>query len=74
MKVTFELPSPLVQRPRVGVPSAHRSGFVACLISKSLRGQGSVLQQAARKANGLLAFSYCLTRTAKAAYKLCVLN
>jgi len=53
MKVTFELPSPLVQRLRAFVPSGDRSGFVAGLISKSLRGKGSALEQAARKANGL---------------------
>ena len=53
VKVTVELPSPLVQRLRTCVPSGHRSGFVAALISKRLRGKGGALEQAARKANGL---------------------
>ncbi len=53
MKVTFELPSPLVQRLRSHVPSGERSRFVAELISKKLQGQASALEQAARKANSL---------------------
>ena len=53
MKVTFELPPPLVHRLRTHIPSGERSGFVADLISKNLRGKESALEQAARKANTL---------------------
>jgi hypothetical protein len=53
MKVTFELPQPIVQRLRTHVPSGERSRFVAELIAKKLKGKGSALEQAARKANGL---------------------
>jgi len=53
MKVTFELPPPLVHRLRSSVPSGERSRFVADLISKKLRGKGTALEEAARKANTL---------------------
>jgi hypothetical protein len=53
MKVTFELPQPIVQRLRSHVPSGERSRFVADLISKKLKSKGSALELAARKANGL---------------------
>ena len=53
MKVTFELPSPVVQRLRSHIPSGARSRFVADLISRKLQGSGSVLERAARKANTL---------------------
>lgn len=53
MKVTFELPPPLVQRLRAHVPSGERSRFVAELISKKLQEQIGTLEQAARKANSL---------------------
>jgi hypothetical protein len=53
MKVTFELPPPVVQRLRSNVPSGERSKFVADLISKRLRRQGNALERAARKANTL---------------------
>jgi hypothetical protein len=53
MKVTFELPLPVVHRLRAHVPSGERFRFVAELISKKLKGKGSALEQAARKANAL---------------------
>lgn len=53
MKVTFELPPPLVQRLRAYVPSGERSRFVAMLISKELQAEGNALERAARKANTL---------------------
>ena len=53
MKVTFELPPPLVHRLRAYVPSGERSKFVADLISKRLQGKGSALERAAEKANKL---------------------
>jgi hypothetical protein len=53
MKVTFELPPPLVQRLRSHVPSGERSRFVAELISRRLRNQGNALERAAQKANTL---------------------
>jgi hypothetical protein len=53
MKVTFELPPPVVQRLRSHVPSGERSRFVADLISRKLRNRSSALEQAARKANSL---------------------
>ena len=53
MKVTFELPSPLVQRLRAHIPSGERSRFVAGLISKQLQEKGTALELAARKANKL---------------------
>ncbi len=53
MKVTFELPPPLVQRFRSHVPSGERSKFVAKLIAKKLRAEGSTLAKAAQKANRL---------------------
>lgn len=53
MKVTFELPPPLVQRLRSHVPAGERSRFIATLISGRLGKAGSVLEQAAAKANSL---------------------
>jgi hypothetical protein len=53
MKVTFELPPPLVQRLRSQVPAGERSKFIATLISRKLGKSGSVLEQAAAKANSL---------------------
>jgi hypothetical protein len=53
MKVTFELPPPLVHRLRSHVPNGERSRFVADLIYKKLQGKGSALEQAGRKANSL---------------------
>jgi len=53
MKVTFELPTPVVHRLRSYVPSGERSKFVADLITKKLQGKGSALEQAAQKANKL---------------------
>jgi Arc/MetJ-type ribon-helix-helix transcriptional regulator len=53
MKVTFELPPPLVQRLRSHVPSGKRSKFVADLISRKLRKEGNALERSAQKANTL---------------------
>jgi hypothetical protein len=53
MKVTFELPPPVVQRLRAHVPSGGRSKFVADLISRKLQNKGNALAQAAQKANTL---------------------
>jgi hypothetical protein len=53
MKVTFELPPPVVQRLRSHVPSGERSKFVADLIATKLRNKGNMLEQAAQKANAL---------------------
>ena len=53
MKVTFELPPPVVQRLRSHVPSGERSKFIADLISKKLQNQGNALERAAQKANTL---------------------
>jgi hypothetical protein len=53
MKVTFELPPPVLQRLRFHIPSGERSRFVAELISQKLQNKGSALAQAARKANTL---------------------
>jgi hypothetical protein len=53
VKVTFELPSPLVQQFRAHVPSGERSKVVARLIEKNLRAQTGALEQAAQKANRL---------------------
>ncbi len=53
MKVTFELPPPVLQRLRSHIPSGDRSRFVAELISKKLQNKDSALAQAARKANTL---------------------
>jgi hypothetical protein len=53
MKVTFELPPPVVQRLRSHVPSGERSKFVADLIVTKLRNKGNTLQRAAQKANTL---------------------
>lgn len=53
MKITFELPPPVVQRLRANVPSGQRSRFVANLISAQLEKQGNFLERAAQKANTL---------------------
>jgi hypothetical protein len=53
MKVTFELPPPVVQRLRSNIPSGERSKFVADLISRKLQKQGNALERAAQKANAL---------------------
>ena len=53
MKVTFELPPPVVQRRRFHVPSGERSKFVADLISRKLQDQGNALARAVQKANTL---------------------
>jgi len=53
MKITFELPPPLVDRLRSFIPSGERSRFVADLIAKNLKRKRSALEQAARKANRL---------------------
>lgn len=55
MKVTFELPPPLVQQLRAHVPSGERSRFVADLISRKLRRKRTALEEAAEKANKLRA-------------------
>jgi hypothetical protein len=53
MKVTFELPPPLVQRLRAHVPDGRRSKFVADLIARKLASKRTALEQAAEKANQL---------------------
>jgi Arc/MetJ-type ribon-helix-helix transcriptional regulator len=53
MKVTFELPPPVVQQLRSHVPSGERSKFVADLITRKLRKEGNALERAAQKANTL---------------------
>jgi hypothetical protein len=53
VKVTFELPPPVVQVLRAHVPSGERSKFVAELISSSLRKRKTALERAAEKANKL---------------------
>ncbi|HXR06663.1 MAG TPA: hypothetical protein VN765_04985 [Candidatus Acidoferrum sp.] len=53
MRVTFELPPPVLQRLRSYVPRGERSRFVAQLISNKLRNKGSALARAAQKANTL---------------------
>ena len=53
MKVTFELPPPVVRRLQSRVPSGERSRFVADLITRKLRNQGNALECAAQKANSL---------------------
>lgn len=53
MKVTFELPPPLVQRLRAHVPNGKRSKFVADLISRKLQSKGTALEQSAKTANKL---------------------
>ena len=57
MKVTFELPPPVVERLRFHIPSGERSRFVAALISKTLGKKGSALAHAAQKANSLRALN-----------------
>jgi Arc/MetJ-type ribon-helix-helix transcriptional regulator len=53
MKVTFELPPPVVQQLRSHVPAGERSKFVSDLISEKLQKERSALERAARKANSL---------------------
>ena len=53
MKVTFELPEPVVRTLRARVESGKRSGLVANLIEKHFARKGSALADAARKANTL---------------------
>jgi hypothetical protein len=53
MKVTFELPPPVLHRLRSHIPSGERSRFVAELISKKLQNKDSALALAAQKANTL---------------------
>ena len=53
MKVTFELPPPVVQRLRSHIPSGERSKFVADLIIRKLQNQDNALERAAQKANTL---------------------
>lgn len=53
MKVTFELPPPVVHRLRSHIPSGERSRFVAELITKKLQGKLTALEQAAQKASRL---------------------
>jgi hypothetical protein len=53
MKVTFELPPPVVQQLRSHVPNGERSKFVADLIVRRLRNKSNILERAARKANSL---------------------
>jgi hypothetical protein len=49
MNVTFELPSPVVQRLRSHVSSGERSKFVADLIFRKLQKQRNALKCAAQK-------------------------
>lgn len=53
MKVTFELPPPVLQRLRSHIPIGERARFVSELISKKLQDKGNALAQAAKKANSL---------------------
>jgi hypothetical protein len=53
MKVTFELPPPVVERLRSHIPSGERSRFVADLISRKLQNQTNALERSALKANAL---------------------
>lgn len=53
MKVTFELPSPLVQSLRAHVSSREESRFVADALEKKLHAQEKSLESAAKKANSL---------------------
>jgi Arc/MetJ-type ribon-helix-helix transcriptional regulator len=53
MKVTFELPPPVMQQLRSHVRSGERSKFVADLISRKLQNRGNALERAAQKANTL---------------------
>jgi hypothetical protein len=57
MKVTFELPPPVVHKLRAQVPSGERSKFVADLIPRKLRRKRNALEDAAEKANRLAAVS-----------------
>jgi hypothetical protein len=53
VKVTFELPAPIVQQLRAHVPSGERSKFVSELISRKLQRKRTALEEAAEKANRL---------------------
>ncbi len=53
MKVTFELPPPLVQTLRSRVSIRDRSKFVADALEKKLSAPGNTLEAAAKKANTL---------------------
>lgn len=53
VKVTFELPAPIVHRLRASIPSGERSKFVAALIAKRLQNKGNALEEAVKKANTL---------------------
>jgi hypothetical protein len=55
VKVTFELPPPVVQQLRAHVPSGERSKFVSNLISRTLQRKRNALEEAAEKANKLAA-------------------
>jgi hypothetical protein len=57
MKVTFELPPPVVQQLRAHVPSGERSRFVADLITRKLQSKRNALEEAAVRANALKAVS-----------------
>ena len=60
MKVTFELPSPVVHRLRSHVPVGERSRFVAQLISAKLKGPNNAFERAAKKANTLRNVSHAM--------------
>lgn len=51
MKVTFEIPEPVVRTLRARVESGKRSGLVTKLLETHLARRGSALADAARKAN-----------------------
>lgn len=53
MKVTFDLPSPLVQSLRASVPSGEESRFVADALKNKLQAKEMTLEAAAKKANTL---------------------
>ena len=53
MKVTFELPPPIIQRLRAHVPNGKRSRFVADLIARKLQHSTTALDKAAQKASRL---------------------
>lgn len=53
MKVTFELPSPLVQTLRARVSAREQSRFVADAVEKKLHLSENSLEAAAKKANTL---------------------
>jgi hypothetical protein len=53
MKVTFELPAPLVRSLRARISSHEESRFVADALERKLRAQEKSLELAAKKANSL---------------------